>query len=421
MNKQGMHSPLVQSDRISIKAKITITNILIVASVCIIIIASDFFLKNNLFASIFLSIILIILSSFIIYIRVGKIIRPIIAIKNRIMAMAVDSDINSPVPCYETNDEIQDLSEAVMRMQQTQRCHLCDLIRILASIADNNLDVEVNCAYPGDYHAQKIALETIITKLNDTIREINNSTSHISIVTENVAAGVQILAEGSSEQASATHEISVTMNKIYDQVKINSVAANNASELAINAGEKMVKGNNKMVEMVKVMKQVGETSQKIAEIIKTIDDISFQTNILALNASIEAARAGEAGRGFIIVAKEVGNLARKTAEASKGTTGLIESTINVINKSIQMAEETAEVLIEVMSKAKMATEITTNISIAAIDQEQRISQINTSIEQISEVITANSATAEQGAASAQELSGQTHILKSLVENFNLKK
>lgn len=416
-----MHSPLVQSSKSSIKSKIVVSNTLIVSAVCIIIIASDFFSKNNLFVSIFLSVILITLSSFMVYISVGKITSPIINIKNRIIAMAVDSDINSPVPRYDTNDEIQDLSEAVIRMQQTQQCHLCDLIRILSNIADNNLDIELNCAYPGDYNTQKIALERIITKLNSALAEINNSALHISAATENVTAGIQILAEGSSEQANATHEISLTMNKIYERVKVNSVAASGVSELAASAAKRMIKGNDEMAEMVKEMNQIGETSQKIAEIIKTIDDISFQTNILALNASIEAARAGESGKGFVIVAREVGNLAAKTAEASKGTTGLIEGAIDVINKGTKRAEETAKILVAVMEEAKIATEIMMSISTDTIEQEQAISQINTSIGEISEVITANSAAAEQGAASTQELSGQTQILKSLVKSFNLKK
>lgn len=410
MDKQGMHSPLVQSSKNSIKTKIVIFNTLIVSAICIIIIAS-----------IFLSIILITLSSFMVYIGVGKIINPIINIKNRIIAMAVDSDINSPVPHYDTNDEIQDLSEAVIRMQQTQQCHLCDLIRILSNIAENNLDIELNCAYPGDYNPQKIALEKIITKLNSALTEINNSALHISDVTENVTAGIQILAEGSSEQANATHEISLTMNKIYEKVKINSAAASRVGELAASAAKRIMKSNDEMIEMVKAMKQIGETSQKIAEIIKTIDDISFQTNILALNASIEAARAGESGKGFVIVAKEVGNLAAKTAKASKGTTGLIEGAIEIINEGTRSAEETAKILVAVMEEAKIATEIMMSISTDTIEQKQAISQINNSIREISEVITANSASAEQGAISTQELSVQAQGLKSLVKSFNLKK
>ena len=210
------------------------------------------------------------------------------------------------------------------------------------------------------------------------------------------------------------------MTAISDKIKSTAEQSLEANKLSLSSVEAVELSNQKMEEMSMAMKEITEKSNEIGKIIKTIDDIAFQTNILSLNAAIEAARAGAAGKGFAVVADEVGNLAQKSAKAAQNTSDLIEETIDAVSRGAKITQETAESMDLVKSKAEGITNIISKISDASEDEARGIVQLSSGLDQISSVVQSNTATAEQSAAASEELSGQANVLQDLVSKFQLK-
>lgn len=420
MYKDEMHKEVTTKSKTSIKNKALLFCFISSSIICITIVAVNFISKNNIIASILASLILIFIFNVIVATSVNKIINPIVAIKDRLISMAVNSDINSDVPYFNTGDELEDLSEAVLRMQRSQACHLNDIVSILKNISENNLDIKIDCRYSGDYKVQKEIIENLIEKMNLAISEIKNSSETMADASENLEKEIQSISDDANAHVGASQEISATMNVIYEQVKNSSESLKRARQIAVVSGEKMEIGGQEMQHMIEFMNKIGETSSQIADVIKTIDSISVQTNILALNASIEAARAGEAGKGFVIVAEEVRKLANQTAEASRGTAELIENTIKAVQEGIDIANRTSSTISEVMSGAKQANDIMIDISDKISEQEKSIKQISENLENIANVINLSSNASQYSASATQKLSEQAHTLKELVSTFNLR-
>ena len=210
------------------------------------------------------------------------------------------------------------------------------------------------------------------------------------------------------------------MSEISDKIKSTAEQSLEANKLSLSSVEAVELSNQKMEEMSMAMKEITEKSNEIGKIIKTIDDIAFQTNILSLNAAIEAARAGAAGKGFAVVADEVGNLAQKSAKAAQNTSDLIEETMDAVSRGARITEETAASMDLVKTKAEGITNIISKISDASEDEARGIVQLSSGLDQISSVVQSNTATAEQSAAASEELSGQANVLQDLVSKFQLK-
>ena len=195
--------------------------------------------------------------------------------------------------------------------------------------------------------------------------------------------------------------------------------ANEAKNFTTSAGTQMQEANDQMGQMLEAMNEINQRSQEISKIIKTIEDIAFQTNILALNAAVEAARAGAAGKGFAVVADEVRNLAAKSAEASKNTSDLIEASIRAVANGVKLAQDTADQMKVVAESASKTMDCIVEVSELSERQAVAMEQINQNVGQIGSVVAANSATAEESAAASEELSSQAAMLKELVGGFQL--
>ena len=323
---------------------------------------------------------------------------------------------------YPYQDEIGQIAKSMEKVVERIRSIIQDLAGKLEQIAKGNFSFEFwnTQLYNGEYEPLLTSLYDILDDLNVTMGEIQNSSHMVNSSAMQVSGSAQSLSQGATEQASSIEELSATMNDISVKIKETAEMSQHASGLSKETGSAVGTSNQKMNEMSRAMQDITEKSQEISKIIKTIDDIAFQTNILSLNAAIEAARAGAAGKGFAVVADEVGNLAQKSAKAAQNTSSLIEETIEAVNKGARITEETAESLSVVSQKTEKINGIITSISSASEEEAEGIKQLTTGLDQISSVVQSNTATAEESAAASQELSGQADRLNELLEKFQLR-
>ena len=322
---------------------------------------------------------------------------------------------------YTKDDEIGDLAKSLKNVTIRVKGIIGDLGEKLGAVSQGNFRVDLSdeTNYPGDYRPILISLREITKDLSNTMTEIKHSAEEVNAGAEQVSNGAQALSQGSTEQASSIQELGATMNDISVKIKGTAEQSMDANRLSIEAGEAVEESNKKMEEMSEAMREITEKSNEISKIIKTIDDIAFQTNILSLNAAIEAARAGAAGKGFAVVADEVGNLAQKSAKAAQNTSSLIEETIDAVAKGARISSETVESMELVKSKAKDISEIIGKISKASEEESEGLQQLTIGVDQISSVVQTNSATAEESAAASEELSGQANIMHELVSKFQV--
>ena len=347
---------------------------------------------------------------------------PIKLCTERIVKLA-QGDLSSPVPVVKAKDETGILAEATQALVNDFNKIIGDMDRVLNSMANGNFDIKNDDAdeiYVGDFRRLRDSVGIITARLSDTLRQINVAADQVSSGADQVSAGAQALSQGATEQASSIEELAATIMSISEMINRNAKDAENASQMTAEAGGKMMEANQKMEGLVSAMTEISDSSAETKNIIKTIEDIAFQTNILALNAAIEAARAGEAGKGFAVVADEVRNLAAKSAEAAQNTTNLIEGTVQAINNGSALVGEVADVMNQVSEAAGKVAVLNDKISEASKEAADSITQVTVGVEQISNVVQTNSATAEQSAAASEELSGQAQMLDSLVSEFKLR-
>lgn len=348
-----------------------------------------------------------------------NILHPIIAVRDQMGEISL-GNLSAEFPLEADTSEIGMLVASIHETKKELKNYIHDIDSKLAQMAQGKMNLTIDTDYRGEFLPIQNALRQILDSLNLALSRINHTASQVSDESEQMASDAQILSAGAAEQASAIQELSANIQSLSGQVTSTSQDADKARQASMDSAAQLTACSKKMEQLTSAMSDISEASQKINGIIKTIEDISFQTNILAINASVEAARAGTYGRGFAVVADEVQSLANKSSVAAKDITKLIENSLELVQHGTTLSGDTTEALAIGVAGSKSTADLIQKIADSAQQQALSLEQLTGGVEQISDVVQTNTATAEKSAASASELHKQAEELKQSVQKFKLR-
>lgn len=344
--------------------------------------------------------------------------RPIVRVKNLLSALA-QGDLSVQLNDTKNKDELGILQNSAVSLNRMLSDMLTQSGDVLSKMAAYDLTSEDMREYPGKFNELAASINSIKAILSNMILNIQNSSVNVDGGSKQLAEAASMLSEGTMAQASSLQKLVTDVENVAQNINANSDKTIFVNESLGNLDSEIKDGNQKMQELSNVVRTVEEMSEDIKKIVNTIDGIAFQTNILALNASVEAARAGESGRGFAVVAREIGTLATKSSDASKKTAELIEKCIKGIESAKEYADITSDSLAKIVSDSNNIANAFDEMSKANEIQAKNANDIRNEIENISQVVQSNTATAQQTAASTEVLSEQAAALKDMTGRFKV--
>lgn len=349
-----------------------------------------------------------------------RVLRPLVAVRDQ-MGEISNGNLSADFTLDPNTSEIGMLVASIHETKHELKKYIQDIDHKLSQMAQGSMDLTIDSNYRGEFLPIQNAMREIIDSLNHALSKISITAERVSTESEHMASGAEILSNGTVRQASAVQELSASIQEISNQVDRTSQDADDAKNASGEAAKQLQLCGQKMESLSSAMNDISKASNQIGGIIKTIEDISFQTNILALNAAVEAARAGEAGKGFAVVADEVQDLANKSSVSAQDIAELIENSMQLVQYGSSLTAETTKAILAVVNSAQKSTELVDHIAESAQYQSQSLKQLTQGMEQISEVVQTNASTAQESAQSAKELHQQAEELKVSVHKFKLRK
>ncbi len=319
-----------------------------------------------------------------------------------------------------TNDELGRLAKAINHISVIMDNYVNDISRQLSRMAENNMDVKIDQKYIGDFIPIQASIEKITDSLNRTLGQIIISADQVASGSEQVSSGAQTLSKGATEQEAAVNELAASIDSLAEDVTANADDAQEMNITVTEVSERIGKCNDEMKKLIEAMTEIRNSSAGIEKVIRTIEDIARQTNLLSLNASVEAERAGETGKGFVVVAHEIRDLATRSAESVKQTTELIEHSFRAVRNGAAIADDTAKSLSAVVDGAEKITDVANKINVASQNQKMILQDLTKSVDMIEEVVQHNTTVSQESAGTSTELSQHSKRLHELVYKFKLK-